>query len=203
MTISTPRIDRPPSALATGRGFTLAEVMIAATIAVFVLAGVFSSFLLLSRSGLLASSYSELERETRRGLDLFGTDAREACDIQWNSNQCITLMEPTPTNNMVLVTYAYDGDAKSPTFGCFYRLLGDSASTGPRLVLMHNVASDFTFQRFKLVQPGIDDNTATNDLETKQIQVTLHASRAQATAGAANQSAISACYILRNKRLTN
>lgn len=177
--------------------------MIASTISVFVLTGVLSAFLMIGRSGFLASSYSELERETRRGLDIFGSEVRAARDIHWNSSQSVTLTEPTSTNNTILVTYAYDSVSTSPTYGCFYRVLGDDTSTSPRRVLVHGVAADFAFQRFKLEQSGTDDNTAINDLETKQIQLTLRASRTGATTVAANQSALSACYILRNKRVSN
>ncbi len=201
MTIST-----PPTKLqrASGcHGFTLTEVMIAATISTFILAGVLSAFLLMSRSGFASSSYSEMEMETRRALDIFGTDVRTARDIQWNSSQSVTLREPTASNATVLVTYAYDNVRGSPTFECFYRKLGDAASTNPRRILVHRVASDFAFQRFKLEQSGVADNIAVNDLETKQIQVTLRATRTGVTAVTASQSALSASYILRNKRVSN
>lgn len=177
--------------------------MVAATLSLMVLAGVLSSFLMIGRSGFLASSYAELERETRRGLELFGNDARKAVDIRWNSNQSVTLTLPTSTNATTLVTYAFELDSRNATTGTFYRLVGDSESTNPRLVLVHRVASDFTFQRFKLEQSGVEDNTARNDLETKQIQIALRASRSGATTVAANQSALSACYVLRNKRVSN
>lgn len=177
--------------------------MVAATLSLLVLAGVLSAFLMIGRSGFLASSYSELERETRRGLETFGDDARKAVDIHWNSSQSVTLSLVTATNATTLVTYAYDADPSSATAGSFYRVVGDAASTNPRLVLVHRVAADFAFQRFKLEQSGVEDNTATSDLETKQIQIAMRASRAGVTTVAANQSALSACYILRNKRVSN
>jgi Tfp pilus assembly protein PilW len=184
-------------------GFTLAEVMIAATISTFVLAGVLSAFLLIGRTGFAASSYSELEAETRRALEIFGEDARKATDIHWNSERSITLSVATASNAAGLVTYAYDGETGSATYGCFYRVLGDTSSTLPRRVLIHNVAADFSFQRFKLEQSGVSDNRAATDLETKQLQVTLRASRTGTTTVAANQAALSARYILRNKPVAN
>src|SRR4051812_44928687 len=155
MTISTRRTDQ--------RGFTLTELIIAATLSLFVLAGVLSAFLMIGRTGFLASSYSELESETRRGLDAFGQDARKATDITWNSSQSITLAVATSTNATSLVTYAYDSSTGTATSGCFYRLLGAADSTQPRLILIHNVASDFAFRRFKLERAGYSDNTAAND----------------------------------------
>lgn len=177
--------------------------MIAATISTFVLAGVLSAFLLIGRTGFLASSYSELESQTRRALEYFGADARKAADVSWNSPQSITLSVVTASNATVAVTYAYDSTVGSDTYGCFYRQLGDTTSTLPRLVLVRNVASDFAFQRFKLEQADGSDNPATSNLETKQLQITLRAARSGVTTVAANQSAISARYILRNKRVSN
>lgn len=217
MTISTPHIDcgascscrsRPrlqavPAGAQARRGFTLAEVMIAATISTFVLAGVLSAFLMIGRSGFLASSYSELESETRRALEIFGNDARKATDIRWNSSSNITLWVATATNATNAVTYAYDRDDGSATKGCFYRLVGEADSTLPRRILVRNVNPDFTFERFKLEQSSETDNRATSDLETKQVQVTMRARRSGSTTVSANQAALSARYILRNKRVAN
>ena len=201
MTISTPAIDRRRRAIRGG--FTLAEVMIAASLSSFVLAGVLSAFLMIGRTGYNATGYSEMAHETGNALDIFSRDARQACDLHWNSAQSITFTLPTATNATTLVTYAYDTSPQSPTYRCLYRLIGDSASTAPRKALVHNVAADFIFQRYKLEQTGVSDNTAANDLETKQIRLTLRSSRNGVTTVAANHSAVSAAYILRNKKVSN
>ncbi len=199
MIISTPRT----SPARRGRAaFTLVEVMVSATISVFLLAGILSAFLMIGRSGFVASSYSELEAQTRRALDTFGQDVRKATDIKWNSSQSVTLSVATATNATTLVTYAYDASTGAATSGCFYRLLGAADSTLPRRVLVKNVASDFAFRRYKLENAGAD-NTASTDLETKQLEVSLHAARTGSTVVAANQTALSARYILRNKRVAN
>lgn len=207
MTISTPHTDRragvgPEKSARRAAGFTLTELMVAATLSLIVLAGVLSAFVMIGRSGYLASAYSELENETRRGLQLFGDDARRAVDLTWNSAQSITLRIPTATNATIPITYAYDTERTSATSGCFYRVVGDADSTNPRTILIRRVAPDFAFQRFKL-ETASGSNVARTDLETKQVQVTLRASRAGATTVAANQSALSARYILRNKRVSN
>lgn len=204
MTTFTPRTD-PRAALtkgATARAFTLVEVMISATIATFVLAGVLSAFLLIGRSGYAASSYSELSAQMRRALDTFGDDVRKSSDLRWQSAQCITLLVAT-ANGSQDVTYGYDGAIASATYGCFYRLPGGADSPLPRQVLLRNVATDFVFRRFKLEVTADAENAASSDLETKQIEVCLRAGRTGATTVAANQSAISARYILRNKRVSN
>jgi hypothetical protein len=206
MTISTPHTKSrarvaaglvPPKRLREG-GFTLVEVLIAATLSTFVLAGVLSAFLFLARTSFRSSGYSEMEAEMRRGLDTFARDTRNATDVRWNSAQSITL-----TVNGRPVTYAYDVSATSATARSFYRLEGDAASTLDRAVLVRGVSPDFSFQRFKLTQPGVTENAANNDRETKLLSLTLRAARTSvATAGASN-SAVSARYMLRNKRVAH
>lgn len=203
MTISTRRTNLPAPASGRRAGFTLVEVMVSAAISGFIMTGVLAAFVMIGRSGFLASSYSELQSETRRALDIFGEDARKATEIRWNNSQSITLYVATSTNATVATTYAYDTDRRSRTYQCFYRVLGEDGSTQPRRILVRQVASDFAFQRYKLERSGVTDNAATSNLETKQIQVTLRASRVGAMAVAANQNALSARYILRNKRVSN
>lgn len=190
--------DAPPFGGRPGKGFTLVEVLIAATLSTFVLAGVLSAFLFLARTGFRSSGYSELEAEVRRGLDTFARDTRNATDVRWHSEQSITL-----TVNGRPVSYAYDNSAASPTYQSFYRVEGDADSGLPRTVLVRGVTTDFAFRRYKLAQPGVNDSSANNDRETKLLQLTLRAGRSSvATVGASN-SAVSARYMLRNKRVAN
>jgi Tfp pilus assembly protein PilW len=170
--------------------------MIAATLSTLVLAGVLSSFVFMTRTGFRSSGYSEMEAEVRRGLDTFARDTRNATDVHWNSAQSITL-----TVGGVPVTYAYDGDATSGTYGSLYRLAGDTGAS--RTVLIHSVTPDFAFARYKLAQPGVSDNTASNDSETKLLQLTLRAARTSVATTGATNSAVSARYMLRNKRVAN
>jgi prepilin-type N-terminal cleavage/methylation domain-containing protein len=184
------------------RGFTLAEVMIATALGAFVLTGVLSTFLFIGRSSFGSEGYSDMANATRGALELFAEDARGACDIHWNSAQSITLTLPTDTNDTTLATYAYDSDSTSPTYQCFYRLVGDATATTPRQVLVRGVTADFAFARYKLNSSG-DASAAGSDLETKQIQLTLRVQRNGSTAATATDSAVSACYILRNKHVSN
>lgn len=182
-------------------GFTLSEVLIAATLSVFVLAGVLSAFLFIGRSSFAASSYSELESEARRGLEAFAEDVRMAEDVHWTSPQSLTLML-RKAEGPLKITYAYDSELGSPTYRSFYRVEGDAGSEAPRRELIRNLAPDFSFKRYKLEQPGVIDNTAGNDLETKQIQLTLRAIRSGSTVAATTNSVVSARYVLRNKRVS-
>jgi len=158
-----------------------------------------------SIAALIAAARLQVEAQTRRALDTFGQDVRKATDIHWNSAQSVTLSVATATNATTQVTYTYDATAGTDTSGCFYRQLGDTTSLLPKFVLIRQVASDFAFRRYKLENASnpTADNTATTDLETKQLEIVLRATRTGSTTVAANQSALSARYILRNKRVTN
>ena len=197
-TTSARRTDR----IRRARGFTLSEVLIASALSAFVLAAVMSAFLFLGRSGLRAGNASEMEGEVRRALEIFAQETRIATNLRWNSAQSVTLTLPAGSP-ATQVTYAYDADARSATFRSFYRTAGDASSTAPRRVLVRNVAEDFTFRRYKLEQPGVADNTAATDAETKQLQLVLRTERLNTATAGGTQSVASARYILRNKRVSN
>ncbi|MBA3849174.1 MAG: hypothetical protein C0502_04160 [Opitutus sp.] len=177
-------------------------MLLASALSAFVLAAVMSAFLFLGRSGLRSSSVSEMEGQVRRALEIFAQETRLATDLRWNNAQSITLTLPAGSP-ATQVTYAYDADPRSATHRTLYRVTGDASSAAPRRVLVRGVAADFTFRRYKLEQPGVGDNTAANDAETKQIQLVLRAERANAVTAGASQSIASARYILRNKRVSN
>jgi prepilin-type N-terminal cleavage/methylation domain-containing protein len=213
MTTFTPPIDRSSIKSRAGaarsapraaiRAFSLVEVMVASALSALVLAGVLSAFLMLNRSTLVLATYGDMASEVAHGLEMFAQDARRATDIHWNSSQSVTLSVATASATTTSVTYAYDSSPSSSTYQCFYRAAGDSTSTAPRLALVHHVASDFAFLRYKLAQPGVADATATSDLETKRIAVSLRAAQLGSGAPVATQSAVSASYVLRNKRVSN
>ncbi len=193
MTISTTPTER--RRLAAG-GFTLVELLIGASLSTFILAGVLSAFLMLGRSGMSVASYSVSEAEIRRGVEEFSQDVRMASSITWNSATSVTLTVPTyyttatPPNQ---VTYAYDTSTAGETALSFYRKLGNSAATATPFILVRNVES-FTYSRFNRL-----DGAATNDNETKRVQISMNVRRTGSTLVAANTRLVLASYILRNK----
>ena len=183
--------------------FTLLEMMVATALSGFILAGVLSSFTMIGRSGYNAASYSIMESEARRALETFSEEARQASNLTWSSANtssapnCVTLTVVTSTSTY-RVTYAYDSATTGATAKCFYRLLGEPNpnSTSGRRILVRDV-TDFAFRRYKVVN-GVD-YTAANDLETKQLQITLRAVRSRSTTVDATNAVLSARVVLRNK----
>ena len=179
-------------------GFSLVELTVAAGISGFVLAGILTAFVMLGRSGYSAANYSTMETEARRALETFSQEARMASNIKWNGSSSITLTVVNSSGTYD-VTYVYDATTTGDTPQCFYRLLGASTSTSPKLILVRGI-SDFAFRRYKVVN-GVD-YSAISDLETKQIQITLRAIRTGATTVAATNAVLSARVVLRNKKVS-
>ena len=175
----------------------------AAALSALVLAGVLSAFGFIAQTSQRAASYSHIEAETRGALEAFARDARAAVDVRWQDSRRLRLVLPDPAVPEVL--YGYDDDPVSPTFRSLYRQESMAGGgTGPRRVLVREVAPDFQFQRYRLAVAEGEPLPAANDLETKQIQVVLRVRSAAVGGGAAaSQSAISARYVLRNKKVTN
>ena len=189
------RTKRAPRRHGSAGGFTLVEMMIGSALASFILAGILTAFLMLGRSGYNAANYSMMEAESRRALEMFSQEARQANNITWNSSSSVTLRVVTSSGTQ-LITYAYDSGSSGATAKCFYRKLGNASSTATPLILVRNV-NDFAFRRYKVVN-GVD-YTANNDLETKQIQITLRSVRTGVTTVAATNAVLSARVVLRNK----
>ncbi|HKB90802.1 MAG TPA: hypothetical protein VKC60_09840 [Opitutaceae bacterium] len=198
-TISTPRTKG-----ASAAGFTLVEVMVSATLSVFVLAAILSTFLMMGRSGANVANYVELETRARKGLEKFSEDARNASGILWNDavnsngGNSVTLTIPNAADSTTSqVTYYWDTTSGSATYQCFCSKVGDASSTNPPATLVKNVSS-FGFDRYKIGGSG----AAANDTETKQLQITLTTVRTSTTAVAVSEMVLSARYILRNKKVT-
>ncbi len=178
------------------RGFTLAEVIIATTLTVVVMGGVTSSMLMFTKLGYRTEQYTELENETRRCLDFFGTDARSAKKATWNSLASITLAVVTDDiGTSKNVTYAFDAAAKTltRTEGAQSRVIVSGienfAFNG------FNSASSDTAINYDPLAPNL--TTLTNN--TRQIQLSLSARRTRSTQIQTDQKVVSARFILRNK----
>lgn len=173
------------------RGFTLVEVLIAATMSAFVLAGVLSTFLFLGRSGIGIQNYNDMETEARRALEMFAEDVRQASAITWTNRNRLTL-----TVNAVTIEYRFDSATRS-----FLR----NPSGGERALVTGVTA--FSFKAYTITGAEITDFGTAAALtaagrQTKQLQISLEATRAQQTVVAATNTVLSARFILRNKIIT-
>jgi prepilin-type N-terminal cleavage/methylation domain-containing protein len=186
----------PDPSASRSRGFTLVEVMIAATLSVFILAGVLAANLQIVRSGVRMAQYAEIDTQVRRALDTLSHDLKAASAITWNGTSDITLTIPTSGGGTAQVTYAWT--AASSTF---FRVAGASSAvlTG-RLELIRGIttlpdgSAGLAFARFDR-----DGAVATTDAATKSVQVILTVTRSARTAAAASQKAVSATFTLRSK----
>lgn len=190
--LARPRQSRRPS------GFTLAEIMIGSSIGAFILAGVLSAFIMMTRGAQRLYNYNGMEIEARRALEEFAQDVRMASAMTYNSATSLTLTVPDNyTGNSNRVTYYYNSGTTGATAGCFYRRPGEdvahSTTTPGYQILARNVYS-CAFNRYDRL-----GSATTSDGATKRIELSLRM-RVTSTAGAAaTENAISATYLLRNK----
>lgn len=189
----------PPAKNAAGRraAFTLAEVIIAASLSAIVLAGVLSTFLFLARTGFNTAAYAEMSSTLRVATERFHRDVRLASDVRWHDHQRLTLLIPSAENaGHENVTYGY---APADTAqGEFYREVMHQETT-VRTVLARGVAPDFSFRRYRLADASDEAPPAANDLETKLVEVSLRAVRRGANGAPVTQDALSTRCLLRNK----
>lgn len=184
------------SPVRNNRGFTLTEVMVSSALTLIVISGILATLLLFVRNGYQLSSYTEMEQSSRRVLESFGKDARMAQSATWNNSATnITFrVLNTAGTGYDNVTYFLDGTDFKRT------------STSGTTVMMSGVTS------FTLTGYRISDGTrvfdpantgsvswviASND--TKQVQLTMVASRTRSTVANSSQKIISARFNLRNK----
>ena len=192
MTTTTPSRARkaPGSAFqrTAAAGFTLVEVMVGASLATFILAGVLSTFLFLGRTGANIGNYTEMEGQARRGLEMFAEDVRQASSITWNSGVSVTLVV-----NNVAVVYQFDSTTAS-----FQRL-----DPGNTRTLLSGITT-FQFKGYNINGAEVDltDLVSASKI-TKQLQISLRASRTTRTVATATNTVLSARFILRNKRITS
>ena len=182
------------------RGFTLVELLIAASLGTIVLAGTLSAFLMLVRSGVRVSNYSTMEAQTRRAFEQLGIDARMANNFAsvFTSSVITSFVLTIPSEDLGsqrTVTYGYDTSNASNKI--FFMVPGtDPTVTTGRVDLVTNVAS-LTFLRYDTTGTLIPASTTT-DTGVKHIQVSVSVSRGAVGVMAATQVIRSSSFTLRN-----
>ena len=181
------------------RGFTLVEVIIAATLGSILMAGVLSSVLMIARSGYLLNNYIDMEREARTALETIAVDARITEKISWHraseTSPLTGITLTPPSGDLKAVRYDYNS-----ADGTLVR-----TEAGKSRVVVSGIQS-LTFSAYKYADAtGIEminpASTATASLNgvTKMMQISLSSLRSRSTLVDATNNVVSARYVLRNK----
>ena len=208
MTTTTP--SRTLDRRRRSAGFTLVEVMVAATLASFILAGILSSFLFIGRSGANVQNYSDMESQARKALELFAEDTRQASAITWLSSNQLRL-----TVNGKPHTYTYASGSLTRTVVSAAATTATILLTGINAPIARTDTNGATCTPFfrgyningveltaiQYANPSAGDLAAASSV-TKQLQISMEASRKSQTVSAATNTVLSARFILRNKRVT-
>jgi len=169
-------------------GFTLPEILIAIVIGSMLLGAVTSSFTFVAKSCVSMNDYASLDGQSRRAVELFSREVRAASDISGFTKDGMTLTVPTSGGSTYTVNFTYVSADKT-----FYRAYG----TSQQQALLTGV------QRFALKRYNLLHNTASNDLETKQIQLDAETARGGGGRFHATNHVLSAKFVMRNKVASN
>jgi prepilin-type N-terminal cleavage/methylation domain-containing protein len=188
------------------RGFTIVELIVAATLSGLVLAGVMSSFLMFVRSSIRIANYDAMEAQATRGLEFLARDTRMAQAIVTDAPtgiassrniQQITLTLPTSGAGTTTVIYQFTNT------NTFTRKVGAAAAT---TLITDIVPGSGHFYAYNLDQNVIagtnklEQTLAANDYETNQIQISMTTSpNTQGNYASTTKRVISARFVLRNR----
>ena len=165
------------------RGLTLVEILITMSLLTLTLAMVLPSLSFLMQSNYVLGNTTELTKQSRQFVDVFGVDLRSAINVTEAAANKVVLVVNDPDYNENTVTYSYDADA---------RIVSKVVDSGNPMTLLSNVHGfQFTYSDSK--------NAATiNNLEIKKIEVKMELKQSVLQR---NQELLhkSARFILRNR----
>lgn len=166
--------------------------MIGATLSSFILLAVLTTMLFMGRSGVNVQNYADMESQSRRALETFAEDVRQASAITWTSATNITL-----TVSGASITYTYTSGS---------RIFTRTAGGDTRTLITGITPNTFTFRSFNVAGTELPLATAANltaaTSSTKQLQISLECMRTNVTTVAVTNTVLSARFILRNKVVT-
>ena len=171
------------------RGLSLVELMVAMSLSILILGGVLETVLFISRTSIRISNYSAMEQQTTRSLERLARELRMAQSVTFSGPPItqITLSVPNATTGSYTVTYTYDSTAR--TFS--RHQTGHSAT----IIVSDIVPGAFSLQRYDYNQ-----QPATTDYDTKQLQLTMTlAPDTKGLVATASKRVISSRFVLRNR----
>ena len=169
-------------------GFSLVELLIAMSLSVMIASVLMGAFLFIGRSTVAIYNYSEMNDQSRRGLEVLGRDLRAGAGVLsgYNENN-FTVQVRQADGSLLNVTYNYSPNAPDSPL--------TRTANGETTTIMSSV-DDLSFHYFNL-----QAEPASVPLEVKQIQLRLKLVRY--VIGLENtEKVVSARYILRNKRVS-
>jgi len=191
------RSDNPPPQMRFRRakgGFTLVEILVAASLSTMVGVAIMSSFLFLARSSVGLGNYSEMNSQSRSGLEIFGRDVRAARTIVpgfGNSSFTVALLDPN--GGTFNIRYEFRPNAAGQP------LVRIDAS-GNETVIMTGI-KNLDFKYFDL--QGNELVTAQERVPVRVKQVQLKLTLVRKTLSLDNtEKVVSARYVLRNKEVS-
>jgi hypothetical protein len=173
---------------ASRAAFSLAETLVAMSLASIVGAAVLSAYIFIARSTSRLANYQRLETESRRALQMLNSDFRMAVSIASPTVSSVSLTLPT-SGGTTTVAYAYDPAAQS--------LVRNKAGTPPATMLTG--VQSFTFNYYDPL-----DAVPASTQAIKQVEVSFVTTAGSPDSTAATHfTAASARMLLQNKRLMN
>lgn len=184
--------------------------MISAGISGFLLLAVLTAFLMIGRSGWNVRNYTELEAQSRRALEMFSREAREAYAVASGySATSVTLSIPDTSSSRTTLAYnvTYTFNTSTGNFTRTGPPVDNPSGTSSTTTLISGVqqisgVNPFNYYRFVTgggYSDGFGTNTAANVTEIKQIEINFLLRTQSTTVAAATNRVLSARFILRNK----
>lgn len=171
------------------RGLSLVELMVAMSLSILILGGVLETVLFISRTSIRISNYSAMEQQTTRSLELLARELRMAQSITSSGDPIsqITLSVPNATSGSYNVAYTYNGTTRT--------LSRQQAGHSATIIVSDIVPGAFSLQRYDYNQ-----QPATTDYDTKQLQLTMTlAPDNKGLVATTSKRVISSRFVLRNR----
>lgn len=169
-------------------GFTLVEGMVASCIALFILTGVLTTYIQLTKNLTAVSNYTQIHSDGRIAVEWFAKDIRAVNGISSYSSNNLTVLIPTnfSSSGVILgtksVQYAYSNGA----------LTRYDSSTGRTDLLATNIYQ----LTYYLYDHAGNITTLTNNAKSVQVDIKL---RKYVGSQIQSEDFLSGRYVMRNK----
>lgn len=177
-------------------GFTLVEIIIAASLSALVLAGVLTSFVMFVRSSIRIANYDKMEANATRALESLARDLRMA--------QAIATDAPTgiaANRNIQQISLTVPNANGVGTTTVVYQFTGSKTLTRKEgTATARTLIEDISAGSARFYAYNLNQSLAANDYETNQIKISLTTSPdTKGNYATTTKRVISARFVLRNR----